>query len=195
MIFAALIRIQGKLKPIGRSKVVKSKSYEFRYAPLDSIMEHVTPLMQSESLAVIQSVDQDTLCTRVIHASGQWVESETYLNRDHANMQGFGGEVTYKRRYALCALLGVVSDDDTDGPRHKPTGDSFANLSSRRQNFIADLAEVIKDKFADENQWGAYEEYVSVTDQEERVALWSLLPSDVRSGIKKLGEEERKGKQ
>jgi hypothetical protein len=35
---------------------------------------------------------------------------------------------------------------------------------------------------------GAYEEYLGITDQEEKVALWALLPSNVRSALKKHGE-------
>lgn len=189
----AVFNVQGDLKPIGRSKVVKTGKYEFRYAPLDSIMDYLTPLMQRNGLVLMQAVDAETLTTRIMHTSGQWIESETHLNRDHANMQGFGGEVTYKRRYALSSLLGIVSDDDNDAPRHKPTGETFDNLTPRRQNFIADLAEIIKEKKSDGNEWGCFEEYSSVEDQEERIALWSLLPSDVRSLIKKLADEQRKG--
>ena len=112
----ALFDLQGELKPVPRSKVVKVKSFEFRYAPLDAITEYITPLMQRHGLAFLQAVDSDCLTTRIIHKSGQWIESNTFLNKEHANMQGFGGEITYKRRYSLCSLLGVVSDDDVDVP-------------------------------------------------------------------------------
>ena len=192
-IIVAILGLQGDLKPVPRTKVVKIKSFEFRYAPLDAIFEYAIPLMQKYNLAFVQAVDESTINTRIMHESGQWIESNTFLNREHANMQGFGGEITYKRRYAFCSLLGIVSDDDVDAPRHRPTGDSFENLTPRRQNFIADLAEIIKEKAKDANEYGAYEEYSGVTDQEERIALWSLLPSDVRSMLKKLNEAEKKG--
>lgn len=190
----ALFAVQGLLKTLPRNKVVKTGKYEFRYAPLDSIMEAIQPLMQANRLMVMQAVDQEVLTTRIIHTSGQWIQSETHLNRDHANMQGFGGEVTYKRRYALSALLGIVSDDDNDAPRQRATDGVLEGLPQRRQNLITDVAEIIKEKHADGNEWGAYEEYCGITDQEERVALWGLLKSDVRSCIKKLVEQER-GKQ
>lgn len=192
-IFLALIDLQGQLKPISRSKVVKVKSFEFRYAPLDAITEYITPLMQQNGLAFLQAVDADCLTTRIIHKSGQWIESDTFLNREQPNMQGFGGEITYKRRYALCSLLGIVSDDDVDAPRHSPVQGSMEMLSLRRQSFIADVAEIIKDKFNDGNEYGAYEEYVQISDQDERVALWSLLPSKVRTSLTKLNQAEREG--
>jgi len=192
-IYPAIFAMQKSLTPIKRDKVVKTGKYEFRYAPLDSIMEKLAPLFANNGLAMMQGVDADCLTTRIIHTSGQWVESQTFLNKDHANMQGFGGEVTYKRRYALSAMVGLVADEDNDAPRHKPTDGSMETLSPRRQSFLADMAEIIKDKHADENEYGAYEEYVQITDQEERVALWSLLPSKVRTCLTKLNQAEREG--
>jgi hypothetical protein len=190
----ALFGLQGKLKPITRSKVVKTGKYEFRYAPLDAIMEMLAPLMQSAGLMVAQGVDADVLTTRLMHTSGQWMQSETFLNREHASMQGFGGEVTYKRRYALSALLGIVSDEDNDVPKVTARGaltDAMDSLSTRKQNMVTDLAEVIKEKHAEGHEIGAYEEYQSLTDNEEIMALWSLLPSNVRSSIKKLAEADK----
>lgn len=188
----ALYDLQGGMKTIARSKVVKTGKYEFRYAPLDTIMETITPLMQKSGLVVLQSVDTDVLTTRIMHKSGEWIQSETHLNKDHANMQGFGGEITYKRRYALSALIGLVSDDDNDAPRHSATQGAMEALTPRRQSYLADIAEIIKEKFGQgEGEWGAFEEYQQITDGEERVALWSLLPSNIRSSIKKTGEANR----
>ena len=195
-ITAALFALQGELQPIARSKVVKTGKYEFRYAPLDAIVETIVPLLQKARLVFVQAVDADVLTTRVLHESGQWIQSETMLNRDHANMQGFGGEVTYKKRYALSSLLGIVSDDDNDVPKITARGaltDAMDGLSTRKQNMIIDLSEVIKEKHADGQEIGAYEEYRALTDNEEIMALWSLLPSNVRSSIKKLAEADRKG--
>lgn len=195
-ITAALFVLQGELKPIARSKVVKTGKYEFRYAPLDAIVETIVPLLQKARLVFVQAVDADVLTTRLLHESGQWIQSETLLNRDHANMQGFGGEVTYKKRYALSSLLGIVSDDDNDVPKITARGaltDAMDGLSTRKQNMIIDLAEVIKEKHSDGQEISAYEEYRALTDNEEIMALWSLLPSNVRSSIKKLAEADRKG--
>lgn len=118
-IYPAIFAMQQALEPIERTKTVKTGKYSFSYAPLDAIMDKVRPLFSANGLAVMQAVDTDILTTRLIHQSGQWVESETFLNRDHANMQGFGGEITFKRRYALSALIGLVSDDDNDAPAMK----------------------------------------------------------------------------
>lgn len=197
LIIPAFIKFQAAVKPIKRDKEVKVNKFSFKYAPLDTIMETIVPVLQSHGLAIMQSVDMDFLSTRLVHDSGQWLESCTFLNREHANMQGFGGEITYKRRYAMSALLGLVSDDDNDAPpvpRNSPTAGFFEQLSPRRQSYIADLAEIIKEKHADGNEWGAFEDYETITDGEEKVAIWSLLPSGVRSNLKKLNEAKKGAK-
>lgn len=194
----AIMAVQGELKPITRTKVVKSKSFEFRYAPLDAITEYLTPILQRHKLAFVQGVDMECITTRLIHESGEFIESHTFLNQSHSTMQGFGGEVTYKRRYSLCSLLGIVSDDDTDAPKipaNSAAQEEFANLEPRRQVFLKNLAEVIKENHRDGNEWGAYEEYTSLESQEERAAIWSVLPSDVRSALTRLRiAEQQKGK-
>jgi len=195
-LFEAMFAMQQELEPIQRTKVVKTGKYEFKYAPLDHILDKLKPILKKHGLAFVQSLDADALATRVFHKSGQWIESNTFLNREHANMQGFGSEATYKRRYALCTLLGIVADEDNDAPIPKVKGNGAAFeemewLTPRRQAFLADLAEIIKEKHADGNEWGAYEEYDGLTSQEERTAIWSLLPSQVRSSIKKIGQEAR----
>lgn len=191
-IYSAIHLLQQELAPVKRSKVVKTGKYEFRYAPLDEIVEVLKPLFKTNGLAVIQAVDESSLTTRLIHTSGEWIESATHLNTDHANMQGFGGEVTFKRRYALSALLGIVSDDDNDAPRHSATKGILESLSPRRQTLVTDVSEIVKEKFAEGNEWGAYEECLGITDVEEKTALWSLLPSNIRSAITKLSTEANK---
>ncbi len=193
-IYPAIFALQQELEPFTRSKVVKTGKYEFRYAPLDAIMDGLKPLFNKNGLALLQSLDADALTSRLIHTSGQWVQSETFLNREHASMQGFGGEVTYKRRYALSALLGIVSDDDTDVPKITARGtltDAMDGLSTRKQNMVTDVGEVIKEKFNAGQEIGAYEEYCAMTDQEERMALWGILPSNIRTAIKKMAEADR----
>ena len=68
----------------------------------------------------------------------------------------------------------------------KPTDGAI--VSKDRKNIIADVAIAVQDRFESDDMVGAYEEYLGITDQEEKVALWALLPSNVRSALKKHGE-------
>jgi hypothetical protein len=61
-------------------------------------------------------------------------------------------------------------------------------VDKNRENIIADVAIAVQDRFEASDLIGAYEEYLGIHDQEEKVALWALLPSNVRSALKKHGE-------
>jgi hypothetical protein len=53
------------------------------------------------------------LATKLIHAdSGQWHSSLAVVPLPKSDPQGYGSAQTYARRYALCAMLGIVTEDD-----------------------------------------------------------------------------------
>lgn len=188
-IYPAIIGLQSEMETIARDKTVSQGKFSFKYAPLDSIMEKIKPLFSSRGLAVVQAVDKESLTTRLIHTSGEWIESETHLNRDHANMQGFGGEVTYKRRYALSALIGLVSDDDNDAPAAKktitPKGGVGDDLPEDWKIYLRDMA----DDCATLCNAGKVTEALDLIDEgrlddTQYTFLWTHMDSKVRSEIK-----------
>lgn len=59
--------------------------------------------------------------TTLIHESGEWMEFPSLvLKADKATAQGAGSAITYARRCALSAVLGILSRDD-DGNNAEPT--------------------------------------------------------------------------
>jgi hypothetical protein len=107
-------------------------------------------------------------------------------------VQNLGAVQTYLRRYLWVAALEIVEHDALDGTvgsdkkTIKPTDGVI--VSKDRQNIIADVAIAVADRINADDMIGAYEEYLGIHDQEEKVALWALLPSNVRSALKKHGE-------
>ena len=107
-------------------------------------------------------------------------------------VQNLGAVQTYLRRYLWVAALEIVEHDALDGTvgsdkkTIKPTDGVI--VSKDRQNIIADVAIAVADRINADDMIGAYEEYLGIHDQEEKVALWALLPSTVRSALKKHGE-------
>jgi recombination protein RecT len=61
------------------------------------------------------------------------------------------------------------------------------DISPQRLQIVEAVASSIADHFANDDVVGAYEEYIGITDSEEKMALKNLLPSNVRSAIKKHG--------
>lgn len=115
-IAAALAAAQGELTNPPKTKTANLGKYKYRYADLAEIIEHVRPVLAKHSLAVVQLTVADSrnvLVTRLIHASGQYLES-TYPLPTQAAAQDMGSAITYARRYSLCAILGIAADEDDD---------------------------------------------------------------------------------
>jgi len=118
-IAAALAKAQGAFPPIPRDRTVTVKmasggSYQFAYAPLDTILHAVRPALAANGLALTQLLGDGKLVTRLLHAGGGSLDSVLPLS-SMADPQKFGSLLTYLRRYAITALLGVAAEEDDDG--------------------------------------------------------------------------------
>lgn len=97
-----------------------------RYADLAQILDLARAALPPHNLSFIQAPflldDQTVLVTTLLHASGQWLRSVTPVNAsktlkggeviEDVTMQGLGAAITYARRYALAAMLGIGQEDD-----------------------------------------------------------------------------------
>lgn len=104
--------------------------FKSTYATLASLIDATKEGLASQGLVIVQSpgwVDgRATVTTRLIHKSGQWMESFAQSPIKNADAQGIGSAITYLRRYSLAAICGITQEDD-DGnqasaskPRAKP---------------------------------------------------------------------------
>lgn len=117
-LLAALADAQAELPTMPKS----SQAYGYKYTDLDTIVQTIRPILQKHGLAYIQSVGGSdgcfTLTTRLFHKSGQYIEDTatipaiTGAKNNAAQLLGMG--ITYMRRYALCAMLGITSDEDVN---------------------------------------------------------------------------------
>lgn len=72
------------------------------------------PLADNE-LSVCQLIEDDySIRTILLHSSGQWISSKVRMPSNTADAQAIGSAITYAKRYAFCAILGIVADDDED---------------------------------------------------------------------------------
>lgn len=111
----ALSKVQSELRPAVRSAT--NPFFHSKYAPLDVVWDSCRAVLGAHGFAVTQSTTTfpNTLLTTLMHSSGQWV-SGAYPLPEVADPQKFASAITYARRYALSALVGVVTlDEDDDG--------------------------------------------------------------------------------
>lgn len=118
-IATALCQFQAEVPPINldREVEVKTKSggvYKFKYATLRHIVNTIRPVLQKFNLSYTQPLQSDgSVITYLMHDSGEWISS-TLLIKGESNPQGIGSAISYAKRYSLCAILGIVADDDDD---------------------------------------------------------------------------------
>lgn len=122
-IYSALIAARSALTSIAKTRLAKGVKFSYYYAPLDSVIDLLTLALPKQGLGFIQSVGaidgKPVLTTRIIHTSGEWIEDTLFLCTDadggkNAN-QALGASITYFKRYALSAMFGIATDEDTDG--------------------------------------------------------------------------------
>lgn len=119
---AALVEAQGHFAAV--DKTASNTFFQNKYADLPAIVRAVQPILLANGLAVTQwpsfDGEHDLLTTRIIHTSGQWIEDSVRLYLVKLDPQGLGSAITYARRYALSAALGIVTEEDDDGNAASP---------------------------------------------------------------------------
>ena len=113
----ALSKAQGEFESV--PKDAENPFFHSSYAALPAVVKAAAPILAQNGLSVVQSIgffqENDTLTTRLMHESGQWIEDMMRLYLTKKDSQGMGSATTYARRYAYMAILGLVADDDDDG--------------------------------------------------------------------------------
>lgn len=122
----ALSIFQGEIK--NPSNTATNPFFKSKYAPLNDVLNLVRPILSKNGLSIVQAPSGDgeniIVTTTLLHQSGEWLEfPPLVLKADKATAQGAGSAITYARRYAISAILGISSEDDDDGNEAEPKKD------------------------------------------------------------------------
>ena len=207
-IAAALSRAQAVMA--GAKRDSTNPAYRSKYADLASVWEACREALTKNGIAVVQMTrvsndDEVIVETRLLHSSGEWIEGELSVPVTKADAHGYGSALTYARRYSLAAAVGVAPEDD-DGqaatqarPTARPTAketlpgamngadvnrEALNMMTEEEQDYLRSEATEIKKLHAAGTNVYDYVESRHF-DAEQKMALWALLPSDVRSAIKR----------
>jgi hypothetical protein len=130
-IAAALARAQAELtnpeKTLTatiRSPFPREEDRTFRYASLASALDIIRKTLSQQEIATIQttriepSTGQIHLTTLLAHSCGEWISSDWPVcgSKETEAPHRMGAALTYARRYALFALVGIAGEDDLDAP-------------------------------------------------------------------------------
>lgn len=129
-LLAAFARARGEFPEVPRTRVANVKSekasYSFMYADLADIHNAVDPVLAAHGLGVFQEVIEEGgaefVVTHVFHEGGGEITSKLRI-RPAGKWAKLDDAVEFQaahtrfRRYALCAALGIATEETTEGTR------------------------------------------------------------------------------
>lgn len=124
---AALVAALAELVTIDKGRSAKiptkdGKSYSYTYADIADVVAETRPVLAKNGLVALTPVsghERGLACTvTLVHVSGEEREFQPLPFTASTDPQQAGSAITYYRRYALLAALGMATIDD-DGAAAK----------------------------------------------------------------------------
>ena len=124
-LFSALIKARTKIEAVVKDK----EGYGYKYATLDNVISMLKDVLPNYGLGYAQfpeTIDgKDGVTTIVMHESGEYMSARYEMEATEVKgtnlTQQKGASITYTRRYALCSVFGIPTEEDTDGTVDTPT--------------------------------------------------------------------------
>jgi hypothetical protein len=204
---AALSKAQADIT--GALKDSSNPFFKSKYADLASCWDACRKQLAANNLSVIQTTQVGehglVLVTTLAHSSGEWVRGELPVRAKDDSPQAQGSGITYARRYALAALVGLAQiDDDAEaaqgrGFTNDPRGDMVKKFdSAKRDQFVQQFRGAF-DLDAEEKDIAlavlAVHEALN-PDHDLYIAVADVLTAKERSAIKKyiqMAKEQNRG--
>lgn len=161
---AALAKAQGQIE--GAKKSSSNPFFKSKYADLAECWNTCREALTANGISVIQMPEEVNengrlnITTMLAHSSGQYISSTLTMTVTKLDPQAIGSAITYGRRYALAAMVGLAQEDD-DGEKamarqekkDKKPVESPINITSVSENgavrFINGVQCQIQDKNGD----------------------------------------------
>ena len=184
-LLSALAEVQSELPTMPKS----SQAYGYKYTDLDTITQTIKPILSKHGIGYIQSVgglteNALTLTTRIFNKKGEYIEDTaalpTITSTKNNAAQTLGMSITYMRRYALCAMLGITSDEDVDANINGIVQTQSKPTPSKQETSSKQPA-----KFAFEPKGGE-------TTPAEKKEIGGLLASKYTNGAPVFSKDEAK---
>jgi len=145
----ALAKAQAEMG--GAVKESNNPFFKSSYADLTSVIKAIKEPFANNGLAYVQfpinGEHSMGVVTRIMHESGEWLESEYLLPLTKNDPQAAGSAITYARRYSLQSMAGIPAVDD-DGEMAMVRSKSYIN--DRQYKEIKELfvkSDTQEDKF------------------------------------------------
>ena len=213
-VYKAINNVQADLSVLGITKDrrnMQGSGYNFR--GIDDVYNTIAPLLSKHGLCILPRVLSRECVERVSQKGGalfyvtvdaefDFVSAEDgtkHTVKTFGEAMDSGDKATNKAmsaayKYACFQAFSIPteSDNDADAHTHTPAPKVSATKTDlvppSRMAVVADVAAAIDERMSAVDVIGAFEEYLGITDVEEKTALWGMLDSKTRSSIKKHAE-------
>lgn len=204
---AALAKAQGKIT--GALKDSSNPFFKSRYADLASVWDACRGPLSENGLAVVQLTESDDagvyVSTTLAHLSGQWMRSRLRLSPKDSTPQGMGSAITYGRRYALAAIVGVAQVDDDGnaasgrGGIHDPRGEPHERSDfdpKERDKYVSRFMDAFNlDKEEPEIAAAVFAIHTEIAHKHDLyIAVGDGLGSKYKNAIRKYVDMHKKAK-
>lgn len=175
----ALAKVQGSIKPAKRDST--NPFFKAKYADLTSVWDSCRKELSENGLVVIQTTKSDsekvTVLTTLAHESGQWIRGEISLRPVKNDPQSYGSALTYARRYALAAIVGIATGEDDDaedatrGKRKEKVKTTYLGSKAEKHEIekVEELGETeVKDESVMLSEEEAQKEQAKLLDKKDK---------------------------
>lgn len=140
----ALSKLQGEVTDAHKGR----QGYGYRYADLSGVLDIARPLCLKYELSVTQLCCSDEsgnvgVETILMHSSGEYIGSKMMMpltaGGQKNGAQSAGSVITYARRYALAAILGITqTDDDASAKEPALTRGDDVDIKTKIRSFVTE---------------------------------------------------------
>ena len=132
---SALVKVQSQIR--GYKEDSTNPFFSSKYGDLSSVWSAIREPLTGNGLCVIQAMEghddgRQILRTVLAHESGEWIDGHIAIKPSKDDPQQTGSAITYARRYALAAIVGIAPEDDDaeSATDHRSTKDWAAQKST-----------------------------------------------------------------
>ena len=209
-LYKDLIEAMAEFKTLPKDK----KGYNYKYTDFDTVVSTVRPILTAHKIGYSQPLvivdGKNALKTILFNADGETLESvvalpDVELSKGNT-AQKLGAAITYMKRYALCAILGISADEDVDGntekeptfsgqkPQPKQNATAPAKKQKMSEEQVAKMNELFTGNVFTEEEKNTFRkqfatgsenpsEFIQRVDREYNKRLNEALASEEQSGL------------
>lgn len=187
----ALVSAMGSIG--GAKKDGKNPHFRSSYATLGSVIEACQAVLTANELCFIQDqggiTEHNTvvMTTRLMHSSGEWIDTVCEAKPKSFTPQDIGSAITYLRRYGLMTALGIPAEDDDGNGASRGTQETAKSGKPKNE----ETRKVFKDLQADIYAAGQDLDALTIwSEQQSTKDAIDLLPDDWANQVRQIYKDE-----